>query len=53
MLLAHQSSWTGMVLVLLPLGFFSWVLHVANRRATKSGPAERRSTPPKQNPTEP
>jgi hypothetical protein len=54
MILAHQSDWTGMVLVLVPLGFFAWLLHVANRRATRNGPVpEHPTTPPERPRTEP
>lgn len=38
--LAHQSDWLAMILVLIPLGTFCWILAVANRRATRDGPVE-------------
>ena len=38
--LAHQSDWLAMVLVLIPLGCFCWILAIANRRATRDGPVE-------------
>jgi hypothetical protein len=36
--LAHQSDWLSMVLVLIPLSVFAWVLAVANHRAERDGP---------------
>lgn len=36
--LAHQSDWLSMVLVLIPLALFSMVLVVAKRRAERDGP---------------
>lgn len=37
-LLAHQSDWLSMVLVLIPLGVFAWILAIANHRADRDGP---------------
>lgn len=38
LILAHQSDWMSLVLVLIPLGLFAWVLAIANRRAGRDGP---------------
>lgn len=35
MLLAHQGGWDEVVLVLAPVGLFTVLLWVANRRAAK------------------
>ncbi len=39
-ILAHQSDWLSMVLVVIPLGAFALILAVANRRAERFGPVE-------------
>ena len=35
MLLAHQGGWDEIVMVIAPVGLFSLLLWVANRRAAK------------------
>lgn len=45
MLFAHTSDWGSTVLVLLPLAFFAWILHIANRRASERGPADPHRSP--------
>lgn len=36
--LAHQSDWLSVVLVLIPLACFALILSLANRRAERDGP---------------
>ena len=37
-ILAHQSDWLSMALVLIPLSAFAWILAIANHRADRDGP---------------
>lgn len=50
-ILAHQSDWLSMVLVLIPLSVFAWVLAVANHRAERNGPVA--LEPPVDHPVDP
>ncbi len=38
LVLAHQSDWLSLTLVLIPLGFFVWILAVARHRVERDGP---------------
>ena len=52
-ILAHQSDWLSMVLVLIPLSVFAWVLAIANHRADRDGPVALSPPPEHQVDTDP
>jgi hypothetical protein len=33
--LAHQGGWDELLFVLTPIALFAWLLHVANKRASR------------------
>jgi hypothetical protein len=42
--LAHQGGWDELLFVLTPIALFAWLLHVANKRASRMADDESAGT---------